>query len=340
VVRFGAISQTSTNGLLQANLLCDAGGFYSISARDNAGSYEITHQIDEGAQCKAIASGLALNTWTLIEWSHGGSMLTAQVGAGATPAPIVAGSITSRANDLRLGCNFNASQFANVYLADLMHFYAALTAAEVNALRRRFGARYGVPYTAPRSLGRWIRGGDSVDIGYSALGGGWWAGFLTWCAQSGISVTPVGSLTDGGGNHFSTAGQKASGATGWAAECIAQGATLATVGWGVNDVIAGDGDAATLAAIGNRIDDAFAAPTMAHVVVRDLAGPLTGAYAGFEATRLAVNAGLPALCASKGALHAPMEDVTTSDGLHPNQLTTGYPVMTRGIAAGVLPIFA
>lgn len=324
------------NGLLQPALIADNAGFFSLSWRDNAGAYEATGQIDDGVQKPIIAPGLVLGSPMLLEWAHGGNLQTIQLSSAVTPAPVLTGNIGGVAGDLRLFCNFNATVFGNHALATLLVFNAPLTAANVLSLRQYLSAKWAVSAKGVRTLGNWLRAGDSVDIGYAALQGGYWSALNIVLGQMGIAATPVGSLHDGGGNSFATSGQKASGVVGFTAECNTQQANFVTIGWGANDLIAGDGAPATLAAIDARIDDAQAAPTVNRIFVREVAGPFTGGFAAFEADRLAYNAGLPAVCAAQGVTLVTIPAVTTSDGLHPNQPITGYPVMARALAAAIV----
>jgi lysophospholipase L1-like esterase len=325
VVRAPVIAPTSTNGLLQASVLAESGGSFSLSLRDaGAGVYEVYGQIDDAVQKKIVGTGFPLDTPVLIEWAHGGGVQMLRIGAAAAVTPVVAtGNANPTTGELRLGCNFNASVFANIADAMIISCNALLTADQVNGLRSYVRWKYGLTVAASASLGRLLVAGDSIAIGYSALTGGWRLNTIANLEAMGVACTGVGPYTTGLGNHRAVSGEKASEVTDLQAVIAAYTPDAIVIAWGPNDIGAGDGAVATLAAINARIDDAQAAGIPnSRIFVQSIVKATAGPFAAFAVDYDTVNAALPAACVTQGVTFVDIGAPANSDGVHPTD--AGY----------------
>lgn len=333
VLTVPAIVPTSTNALLQDVVLGDSVGVCALGLRDATGSYEVTGQVDDGAQ-KRITSAISLSTPTLIEWAHTDKLQLLQVAGATTPTPVVTGTKVAVTGDVRYWCNYNATIFAEQAVAQIIVANAALTAAEVQRVRAYLAAKYAITTKGTRSLGKVLLVGDSITVGYSGLQGGWRVPLARACDAMGISAEFVGPYTNNGYAHRGVSGEKASEVSDLTSLIATYQPDTIVLAHGVNDLGAGDGVAALETAMSDLIDEAQAAAPSADIWMLSAVPPTSGAFFTYVADFTTWNTtNGPALATAQGITWVSIGSPAQSDGVHPTDTTSGYVTCARLLAA-------
>lgn len=119
-------------------------GWWGLYLKNNAGTLEAHGFHWAAAQREAIATGLALGTDVLVEWSYDGTTIRCQIGHGAIATGTGGGAIGSLVNPVRLGTGATGSLYFDGALASVVVCNAYLSQAEARNVREYLSSKYGV----------------------------------------------------------------------------------------------------------------------------------------------------------------------------------------------------
>lgn len=188
--------------------------------------------------------------------------------------------------------------------------------------------------------GRIMIADNSIGVGYLGLVGGFRPGLSAALTARGVGHVYVGPHSDAYGSHRSVSGVTASGqAAGLEADCATYRPRIVVVGYPENDIGTAWTAAETIESVRLCVQAVQSGAPQALVIVRSAIVPQTADIPAYHARRdlFAEYNGLgAAMCAAEGARWVDIGAPTTSDGLHPDDTSTGYPSIATTLAAEVV----
>lgn len=144
VVSAKAVVSNNATSYLNDPVLADGGlGWWGIFLKNNQGFLQVLGFHYQSGERVAVATGLALDSPALIEFSFDGATIRCRVGAEAIGTS-AAGNIGSTAEFVNLGTGASGSPFLNGTLAAVVVCNSFLSDADVTAVRQYLSGRYGV----------------------------------------------------------------------------------------------------------------------------------------------------------------------------------------------------
>lgn len=318
-----------------ASIIGSTDGAFNLTLWDSAGTKKVSMTSTDGVDAGAATQTIVVDTASasgchLVTARKTGTTLGISVDQAAetTSTTTVPATVPTSAT-LNLGYVSGAHTYGGV-LGDIVTASAEPSANDKATIEAWLAYRFNTSSRAACTSFTVLHAGDSLVLGQQSFLGGERTTYLATLRGLGWNVRSDGPLTSFG-LHRGIGGEEAQtvATTGLAAIVALYAGALPTVGilaWGVNDCVASNRTSTQLFADMLTILNALKAASPAtRWIVQSIVRPTSGATAPQLAEIDAYNSGLSAWCVSNGATYENRGTPSLSDGVHPDQATTGYP---------------
>ncbi len=133
----------SGNPYLNDGIICSSGtGDFGTTLRSTGPTVDVFHW--NGSSYEKASATLSTGAWQLVQWKLESGTLKIRVNSGSWQTASASGGAASLGSSSRVGANYNASDFLDGKLAELMLSNTALSDANFDNIKGYLNSRYGL----------------------------------------------------------------------------------------------------------------------------------------------------------------------------------------------------